>query len=144
MSLNEEEKVLAAPKASGSLTLRIDDDTKEYSYELRPLKNIAIGVGVDLSEIIDHTVQMDVTLDGIAAQPVSFHAMGTLTDDTLADAVLISLQRTCPVLCRLSTRDVAISPVGIAFLSALAFAKRSEITCWHRSSGRWDAKLEAC
>lgn len=97
MLLDEEGKVLAAPKASGSLTLRVDDDTKEYPYELKPLKNSAIGVGVDLSKIIGRTIHMDVTLDGIAAQPVSFHAMGTVTDDTLADAVLISLQRTCPV-----------------------------------------------
>jgi YHS domain-containing protein len=97
MLLDKEGKVLAAPKASGALTLRVDDDTKEYPYELKPLKNNAIGVGVDLSKIIGRTIHMDVTLDGIAAQPVSFHAMGIVKDDTLADAVLISLQATCPV-----------------------------------------------
>ena len=47
-------------------------------------------------------------------------------------------------MCRSGTRDVGISPVGTAFHSALAFAKRSGLTCWHRSSERWDAKLEAC
>lgn len=91
MLLDKEGKVLAARKASGSLTLRIDDDTKEYPYELKPLKNSAIGVGVDLSKIVDHTVHMDVTLNGIVAQPISFHVMGTVANDTLPDAVLIRL-----------------------------------------------------
>lgn len=97
MLLDEEGHVLAAPKASGLLTLRVDDDTKEYSYELKPLKNSAIGVGIDLSKSSNRTLHMDVTLNGIVAQPMSFQVMGTVASDTLPDVVLISLQETCPI-----------------------------------------------
>lgn len=97
MLLDKEGNKLAAPKASGSLTLRIDDDTKEFPYELKPLKNSAVGVGVDLSKILGRTVHLDVTLDGIVAEPLKFHVMGIVAKDTLPDAVLISLQETCPV-----------------------------------------------
>jgi len=97
MLLDAEGKVIAAPKASGSVIVRIDKEEKEYAYELKPLKNNAIGAGVDLSKIIDHTVHMEVRLNGIAAQPISFHAMGKVAYTTLPDAVLISLQETCPV-----------------------------------------------
>ena len=97
MVLDEEGKAVAAPRASGSLKLRVGDKGKEYPYELKPLKNNAIGVGVDLSKVVGHTLHMDVTLNGIAAQPVSFHTMGQVSDGKLSDAVLISLQATCPV-----------------------------------------------
>ena len=97
MVLDGEGKTIAAPRASGSLKLRVGDKGKEYPYELKPLKNNAIGVGVDLSKVVGHTLHMDVTLSGIAAQPVSFHAMGKVSDGMLSDAVLVSLQATCPV-----------------------------------------------
>ena len=97
MVLDGEGKTVAAPRASGSLKLRVGDKGKEYPYELKPLKNNAIGVGVDLSKVVGHTLHMDVTLNGIAAQPVSFHTMGQVSDGKLSDAVLISLQATCPV-----------------------------------------------
>ena len=97
VALDAKGKTIAVPNASGALKLRIDDGTKEYPYELKPLKNNAIGVAVDLSKVVGHTLHMDVTLNGLSAQQVSFHAMGKVADGKLSDAVLISLQATCPV-----------------------------------------------
>ena len=97
MVLDAQGKAIAAPRASGSLKLRVGEGKKEYPYELKPLKNDAIGVAVDLSKVGDHMLHMDVTLSGIATEPVSFHAMGRVGNGLLSDAVLISLQETCPV-----------------------------------------------
>lgn len=97
MLLDSDGKVVGAPKASGSLKLRVGEGKKDYPYELKPLKNNAIGVAVDLSSVSGHLLHMDVTLNGVASQPVSFHAMGKVADGKLSDAVLISLQATCPV-----------------------------------------------
>lgn len=97
VALDAKGKAIAVPNASGALKLRIDDGTKEYPYELKPLKNNAIGVAVDLSKVIGHTLHMNVTLHGLSAQQVSFHAMGKVADGKPSDAVLISLQATCPV-----------------------------------------------
>lgn len=97
MVLDAEGKTVAAPGASGSMKLRVGESDKVYPYELKTLKNNAIGVGVDLAKVVGHTLHMEVTLSGIADQPLSFHAMGKVSDDKLSDAVLISLQATCPV-----------------------------------------------
>jgi len=97
MILDAQGQSITPANATGSLKLRVDDGKKGYPYELQSLKNKAVGVGVDLSKVIGHTLHMDVTLNGVAAQPVSFHAMGKVIDGSLSDAVLISLQGTCPV-----------------------------------------------
>ena len=52
VALDAKGKTIAVPNASGALKLRIDDGTKEYPYELKPLKNNAIGVAVDLSKVV--------------------------------------------------------------------------------------------
>ena len=95
--LDADGKAVAFPKSSGSLKLRVGDSSKEYPYQLKPLKNKSIGVGVDLSKVVGHVLHMDVKLNGVASQPISFHTMGKVADGRLSDAVLISLQATCPV-----------------------------------------------
>ena len=45
MMLDANGEAIAVPRASGSLKLRVGDASKEYPYELEPLKNNAIGVG---------------------------------------------------------------------------------------------------
>lgn len=97
MILDAKGQTLAAPNASGSLKLRIGDGTKEYLYELKSLKNGSIGVAVDLSKVVGHTLHMDVLLNGLTGEPISFHAMGKVDDGRLSDDLLISLQETCPV-----------------------------------------------
>ena len=88
--------VVDTSSASGQLTLRIGDNPREFSYALKQLKNQAVGVAVDLAKVNGKTLHMDVMLEGIAATPIRFHAMGTLGGG-LSDALLISLQKTCPV-----------------------------------------------
>lgn len=85
-----------ASKATGNLTLKIGDNPKEFSYALRQLKNRAVGVAVDLSKVAGQTLHIDVVVEGIAADPMRFHSTGKLGGG-LSDALLISLQKTCPV-----------------------------------------------
>lgn len=86
-----------ASKGSGKLTLRVGDNPKEYSFSLKPLKNGMLGVGVDLSKVKGHLLHMNVVLEGTAASPLEFHAMGKVGSEMLSDELLISLQGTCPV-----------------------------------------------
>lgn len=95
--LDADGRPIAAPRASGSLSLRLGENNKPYTYELKPLKNDAIGVGIDLSKVVGQMLHMNVTLNGISQEPLSFHAMGKISDRALSDTVLMSLQETCPV-----------------------------------------------
>ena len=89
-------KMISAPGATGNLTLKVGDNRKEYSYKLQALKNKGIGAAIDLSKVEGHVLHMNVELTGISAQPLKFHAMAKL-GATVSDAMLISLQKTCPV-----------------------------------------------
>lgn len=97
MLLDQKGDAIAAPDAGGTVKLRVGDNAKEYLYQLRTLKNQAIGVGVDLSKVKGHDLHMDVQLTNVGAEPLSFHATGKIADDQLSDAMLISLQGSCPV-----------------------------------------------
>ena len=89
-------KMVQAAGASGSLTLKVGENAKEYNYKLQTLKNHGIGAAIDLSKVEGHMLHMSVQLTGIGSEPMSFHAMGKL-GGTVSDAMLISLQKTCPV-----------------------------------------------
>ena len=89
-------QMLKAPEAEGVLKLKIGDRPKEYTLRLQALKNGGIGAAIDLAKLKGKMLHMDVVLDGIDDQPVKFHTMGKLTDK-VSDAMLISLQKTCPV-----------------------------------------------
>lgn len=95
--LSTDAKQLDVSKASGKLSLRVGDNAKEYAYDLKPLKNGAIGVGVNLSKVVSHDLHLNVQLQGITSSAIEFHAMGRVGEDGLSDALLISLQGTCPV-----------------------------------------------
>ncbi|MEM8668018.1 MAG: hypothetical protein AAGG48_10910 [Planctomycetota bacterium] len=89
-------QTLKAREATGSLTLRIEDKPKEYALKLQPLKNGGVGAAIDLTRLKGKILHMDVVLNGLGDQSIKFHSMATLSD-TVSDAVLISLQKTCPV-----------------------------------------------
>ena len=97
MILDSNDQPVASPDATGTLKLRVGDSKKEYSYELRTLKNLAIGVGVDLSKVTDRQLHMNVKITNIGSEPLVFHAMGELSSGKLSDELLISLQATCPI-----------------------------------------------
>ncbi len=89
-------KPIATPRATGTLTLKVGENPKEYKYPLAVLKNQTIGIAVDLSKVEGHVLHMNVELTGVGTQPLSFHSMGKVAGG-LSDAVLISLQGVCPV-----------------------------------------------
>ena len=126
MILDAEGKAITPPAAGGTLKLRVGAGVKQYPYVLKPLKNNAIGVAVDLSKVSNHMLHLDVTLSGLAAGPVVFHAMGRVAEPELwiclmhpqvrrptntkrcpicsmelvrglPDSELVKLQGTCPV-----------------------------------------------
>ncbi len=89
-------QMLKAPEAEGILKLKIGDRPKEYTLLLQALKNGGIGAAIDLAKLKGKMLHMDVVIHGIGDQPVKFHTMGKLKDK-VSDAMLISLQKTCPV-----------------------------------------------
>ena len=89
-------KMLHAPAAAGSLTLKVGKSPKAYVYKLQSMKNHGVGAAIDLSKVKGHTLHMDVSLEGFADKPLAFHVMGEL-GGIVTDAMLISLQKTCPV-----------------------------------------------
>ncbi|WP_404309635.1 hypothetical protein [Neorhodopirellula lusitana] len=97
MILGKNDQPIAPPDATGTLKLRVGDGEKEYTYQLKTLKNLAIGVGVDLSKVADQTLHMNVQITNVGSEPLVFHAMGKLPSGLLSDELLISLQATCPV-----------------------------------------------
>ena len=97
MILGKNDQPIAPPDATGTLKLRVGDSKKEYTYQLKTLKNLAIGVGVDLSKVVDQPLHMNVEITNIGSQPLVFHTMGKLPSGKLSDELLISLQTTCPV-----------------------------------------------
>lgn len=97
MILSSDSKPVAFPNATGTLKLRVGESKKEYTYQLKALKNHAIGVGVDLSKVIDRQLHMNVQINNAGSEPLVFHAMGKLASGKLSDELLISLQATCPV-----------------------------------------------
>lgn len=97
MVLGENDQPIAYPNATGTLKLRVGDSKKEYSYELKSLKNQAIGTGVDLAKVKDHQLHLNVEINGISSEPLVFHTVGKLSSGTLSDELLISLQATCPI-----------------------------------------------
>ena len=97
MILGSNDQPIAPPDATGTLKLRVGDSEKEYTYQLKTLKNLAIGVGVDLSKVVDQPLHMNVEITNIGSQPLVFHTMGKLAGGKLSDELLISLQATCPV-----------------------------------------------
>ena len=62
MILGKNDQPIAPPDATGTLKLRVGDSEKEYTYQLKTLKNLAIGVGVDLSKVVDQTLHMNVEI----------------------------------------------------------------------------------
>lgn len=94
--LGSDGQMVKAPDAVGSLKLKIGDKPKEYNVKLQALKNQGIGAAVDLSKLKGQTLHMDVVLRSLGDTPIEFHAMGKLAD-SVSDAMLISLQKTCPV-----------------------------------------------
>ncbi|MEO1615605.1 MAG: hypothetical protein AAFV88_07145 [Planctomycetota bacterium] len=96
MIIGTEGQTLKAPDAVGSLKLKIGDKPKEYTLKLQPLKKGGIGAAVDLTKLKGKTLHMDVVLEGFGEQSIKFQAVGELTDK-VSDAMLISLQKTCPV-----------------------------------------------
>jgi len=90
-------KAIDTSRGSGTLTLRVGDNSKEYQYALKPLKSGKLGVGVDLSKVKGHTLHMNVQLEGVAGSPLEFHSMGKVENATLSNELRISLQGTCPV-----------------------------------------------
>ncbi|KAA1258217.1 putative metal-binding domain of cation transport ATPase [Rubripirellula obstinata] len=97
MILGKNDQPIAPPDATGTLKLRVGDSEKEYTYRLKTLKNLAIGVGVDLYKVVDQPLHMNVEITNIGSQPLVFHTMGKLAGGKLSDELLISLQATCPV-----------------------------------------------
>lgn len=97
MILGQNDQPIAPPDATGNLSLRIGEGKKEYTYELKTLKNLAIGVGVDLSKVVDQPLHMNVHITNVGTEPLTFNAMGKLASGKLSDELLISLQATCPV-----------------------------------------------
>ena len=97
MILGKNDQPIAPPDATGTLKLRVGDSEKEYTYQLKTLKNLAIGVGVDLSKVVDQPLHMNVKITNVGSQPLVFHTMGKLAGGKLTDELLISLQATCPV-----------------------------------------------
>ncbi|MGB7326651.1 MAG: hypothetical protein WBD31_17375 [Rubripirellula sp.] len=97
MILGKNDQPIAPPDATGTLKLRVGESDKEYSYELKTLKNLAIGVGVDLSKVADQPLHMNVQITNVGSEPLVFHAMGKRSSGKLSDELLISLQATCPV-----------------------------------------------
>ncbi|MEM8735246.1 MAG: hypothetical protein AAGG44_13530 [Planctomycetota bacterium] len=89
-------KSIETSKASGSLKFRIGDKPKEFSLKLMPLKKGGIGAAVDLTKLKDQQLHLEVVLSGIGDQPIEFQTDAVLRD-TISDAMLISLQKTCPV-----------------------------------------------
>ncbi|GAB5402959.1 MAG: hypothetical protein Aurels2KO_11900 [Aureliella sp.] len=96
MVSNTDGQMLSAAETNGSLKLRIGDKPKEYSLKLQPLKKGGIGAAVDLTKLKGKLLHMDVVIKGFGEQPLKFHAMSKLVD-MVSDAMLISLQKTCPV-----------------------------------------------
>ena len=88
-------QMIKAPDAAGSLTLKVGDNPKEFRIKLQSLKNNSVGAAIDLSKTKGKMLHMDVELTGIGATSIEFHAMGQL-GYMISDALLISLQRTCP------------------------------------------------
>lgn len=97
MVFGKNDQPIAMPNATGTLKLRVGESKKEYTYELKYLKNKAIGVGVDLSKVTDRVLHIDVEINSRAFEPLVFHAMGKLPSGKLSDEMLISLQATCPI-----------------------------------------------
>ncbi len=88
-------KLVPASTATGNVRLSIGENPKTYDFALAPLQNGAIGAGIDLSKVVGHPLHMDVTIEGIDSTPLQFHTMAQLSG--VSDALLISLQKTCPV-----------------------------------------------
>lgn len=97
MILGQNDQPIALPDATGTLKLRVGESDKEYTYQLKTLKNLSIGVGVDLSKVVDRPLHMNVEITNVGTEPLVFHSMGTLSSGALSDELLISLQSTCPV-----------------------------------------------
>lgn len=93
---DQQGNVVQAPQAAGELTLTVGESDRKYQYPLALLKNHALGVAVDLSKVEGQMLHLDVKLDGIGEQPIQFHATSK-NERGLPDAVLMSLQKTCPV-----------------------------------------------
>jgi len=67
MILGQNDQPIAPPDASGTLKLRVGESEKEYSYELKTLKNLAIGVGVDLSKVAYRQLHMNFQITNIGS-----------------------------------------------------------------------------
>ncbi|TWU34875.1 hypothetical protein [Novipirellula artificiosorum] len=101
MILNSKGEPIAPPDVEGTVSLRVGNNPKLHTYQMRILKNQAVGVAVDLSKVTDQALHMDVEITNIAAKPVSFHSMskviGSSTGAGLSDEELIALQGVCPI-----------------------------------------------
>ena len=89
-------QLIKAPESSGNLSLKIGDKPKEYTLKLQPLKNHGVGAAIDLTQLKGKMLHMEVVLNGFGTQPIKFVSTGKLAD-TASDAMLVSLQKTCPV-----------------------------------------------
>lgn len=95
-AIDSEGQVMKSTEASGTLSLRIEQKPKQYTLKLTALKNHALGAAIDMTKLRGKMLHMDVVLDGIEGQTVTFSTSAMLTN-TISDAMLISLQKTCPV-----------------------------------------------
>ena len=86
---------MKATEASGTLTLRIEQKPKQYTLKLTALKNHALG-----GHRHDQTARQDAShgcrTRWHRGQTITFSTSRMLTN-TISDAMLISLQKTCPV-----------------------------------------------
>lgn len=84
MILGQNDRPIAPPDATGTLKLRVGESEKEYTYAIKTLKNLAIGVGVDLSKVVDQPLHMNVEITNVGTEPLAFHAMGKLASGKLS------------------------------------------------------------
>ncbi|GIW99229.1 MAG: hypothetical protein KatS3mg111_2562 [Pirellulaceae bacterium] len=88
-------QLVMAKSARGSVELKVGENPQAYPLQLQPLPNGALGVAVDLSKVVGHPLHLTVQVEGIAETPLHYQA--TTRIGGVTDALLIALQKTCPV-----------------------------------------------
>lgn len=89
-------QAISAPAAQGTLTLKVADKPKTFTYKLQAMKNGALGAAINLSKVEGLPLHLEVELVDVGPAPIRFETTEKLTP-TLSDTLLISLQKTCPV-----------------------------------------------
>ena len=89
-------KSIHSTDTTGTLSLRVGENTKSYSCKLQALKKRGIGAAIDLSKVEGQPLHLDVELKGIGPEPIKFQVTGQV-GNVVSDSMLVSLQQTCPV-----------------------------------------------